>query len=67
MGLVVITTNKAGNELVLYGGRVGITSNGFVNVVSKFTTPRILAKRIGDNISRVNLIGGCIVSRCNRK
>jgi hypothetical protein len=39
--------------LVLYGGGVRITSNGFVNVVSKFTTPRILAKRIGDNISRV--------------
>ena len=34
-----------------------ITSNGFVNVVSKFTTPRILAKRIGDNISRVNFCG----------
>ena len=49
-------------------GGVGITSNGFVNVVSKFTTPCILAKRIGDNISRVNLIvSGYIVSRYNRK
>nr|DAK94103.1 MAG TPA: hypothetical protein [Caudoviricetes sp.]DAX34121.1 MAG TPA: hypothetical protein [Caudoviricetes sp.] len=31
-------------RFVLYGGGVRITSNGFVNVVSKFTTPRIFGE-----------------------
>ena len=44
-----------------------ITSNGIVKLVSKNNNAVYLAKRIGDNISRVNLISGYVVSRCNRK